>query len=92
MLHDKRRRNPHWNQILHVLLNSRIKNMIHCTAQLCRLGQGDVASLDDDTDEIMFVRRGVSASIWNGHRSRYKWLATETPYVEQMKLEVIFAL
>jgi hypothetical protein len=23
--HDKRRRNPHWNQILHVLLYSRIK-------------------------------------------------------------------
>jgi hypothetical protein len=49
--HDKRRRNPHWNQIFHVLLKSRIKNMIHCTAQLCR--QGDVASLDDDTYEIL---------------------------------------
>jgi hypothetical protein len=71
------------------LLNGRVKNMIHCTAQLCRLGQGDVASLDDDTYEISDeafppqCEMGIAAD---------KWLATETAHVEQMKREVICVL
>jgi len=65
--------------------------MIHCTAQLWRLGQGDVASSDDDTYEILLSDKAFRPQRETGIAAD-KWLATETPYVEQMKLEVIFAL
>jgi hypothetical protein len=65
--------------------------MIHCTAQLCRLGQGDVASLDDDTYEILLSDEAFRPQCELGVAAD-KWLTTETAHVEQMKREVISAL
>jgi hypothetical protein len=65
--------------------------MIHCTVQLCRLRQGDVASLDDDTYEILLSDEAFRPQRETGIAAD-KWLAPETTHVEQMKREVICAL
>jgi hypothetical protein len=65
--------------------------MIHCTAQLCRPGEGDVVSLDDDTYEILLscevFRSQHEACIAANRR-----LAAEIAHMEQMKREIICAL
>jgi len=68
-----------------------VQNMIHCTALLCRLGQGDVASFDDETYEILLSDEVFRPQIETDIAAD-KWLARETAHVEQMKREVICSL
>jgi len=74
--HDKRRRNPHWNQISQGLTQQSCQKHDPLHRATVRPGQGDVASLDDEIYEILLPDQALRAQCETGIAPD-KWLATE---------------